>query len=95
MSYVVCLFFVVMQFFWRYAEEFIGKGLSTLVLLEVIFHACLAFTPMALPLAILLSTVMTMGNLGESLELRSPPLPHHTFADAADYSDGCRALRLL
>ena len=69
MSFVVCLFFVVMQFFWRYAEEFIGKGLSTLVLLEVIFHACLAFTPMALPLAILLSTVMTMGNLGESLEL--------------------------
>lgn len=69
MSYVVCLFIVVMQFLWRYSEELVGKGLSAAVLAEVIFHAGMTFTPMALPLAILLSTLMTMGNLGERLEL--------------------------
>lgn len=69
MSFVVCWFIVVMQFLWRYVDELVGKGLGGFMLLEIVFYGALSFIPMALPLGILLSTLMTMGNLGERLEL--------------------------
>ena len=69
MSFAVCWFIVVMQFLWRYIDELVGKGLSGFMLLKIIFYAALSFIPMSLPLGILLATLMTLGNLGERLEL--------------------------
>lgn len=69
MSFAVCWFIVVMQFLWRYIDELVGKGLSGFMLLKIIFYAALSFIPMSLPLGILLASLMTLGNLGERLEL--------------------------
>lgn len=58
-----------MQFLWRYIDDFIGKGLGFGVVAELMFYATINLVPMALPLAILLSSIMTFGALGESNEL--------------------------
>jgi lipopolysaccharide export system permease protein len=58
-----------MQFLWKYIDEMVGKGLDMLVLGEMFVYAALSLIPMALPLAILLSSLMTFGTLGEHLEL--------------------------
>lgn len=69
MTFGICLFIVLMQFLWRYIDDMVGKGLSILVLAEMLMYAALSLVPMALPLAILLASLMTFGNLGERLEL--------------------------
>ena len=69
MTFGICLFVVLMQFLWRYIDDMVGKGLSIPVLAEMFFYAALILVPMALPLAILLASLMTFGNLGERLEL--------------------------
>ncbi|GHV57976.1 membrane protein [Bacteroidia bacterium] len=58
-----------MQFVWQFVNDMVGKGVGIDVLAELFFYACISFTPMALPLAILLASLMTFGNLGEHLEL--------------------------
>jgi len=69
MTFAICLFIFMMQFLWRYVDEFVGKGLGVGVIAELFFYAALTLCPMALPLAILLASLMTFGNLGASLEL--------------------------
>lgn len=69
MTFFICLFIVLMQFLWRYIDDLVGKGLSVDVLGELFFYAALTMIPMALPLAILLASLMTFGNLGEHFEL--------------------------
>ena len=69
MTFFICLFIVLMQFLWRYVDEMVGKGLEMSVLAELFFYAAVTMVPMALPLAILLASLMTFGNLGERLEL--------------------------
>lgn len=69
MTFMICLFIVLMQFLWRHVDELVGKGLGFGVMAELFFYAALQLVPMALPLAILLASLMTFGNLGESLEL--------------------------
>ena len=69
MTFGICLFIVLMQFLWRYIDDMVGKGLGIPVLGEMFFYAGLSLFPMALPLAILLASLMTFGNLGERLEL--------------------------
>lgn len=69
MTFGICLFIVLMQFLWRYIDDMVGKGLGISVLGEMLFYAALFLVPMALPLAILLASLMTFGNLGERLEL--------------------------
>ena len=69
MTFFICLFIVMMQFLWKYIDEMVGKGLSFDVLAELFFYAALSMIPMALPLAILLASLMTFGNLGEQFEL--------------------------
>ena len=69
MTFFICLFIVLMQFLWRYIDELVGKGLAVDVLVELFFYAALTMIPMALPLAILLASLMTFGNLGEHFEL--------------------------
>lgn len=58
-----------MQFLWKYVEDFVGKGLETSVLAELFTYAALNLVPMALPLSILLASIMAFGNLGERYEL--------------------------
>ncbi len=69
MTFAICLFIILMQFLWKYVEDLVGKGLETQVLAELFLYAALALVPMALPLAILLASLMSFGNLGERYEL--------------------------
>lgn len=69
MTFFIALFILLMQFLWLYVDDLVGKGLDLYVLLELLFYASSTFVPMALPLAILLSSLMTFGNLGEHYEL--------------------------
>jgi lipopolysaccharide export system permease protein len=69
MTFAICLFILVMQFLWKYVQDIVGKGLDVLVMAELFSYASLSFIPMALPLAILLASLMTFGNLGERFEL--------------------------
>ncbi|HQW06174.1 MAG: LptF/LptG family permease [Flavobacteriales bacterium] len=68
-TFVIVLFILVMQFLWKYVDDLMGKGLEWYVLLELMTYATASFVPLALPLAILLSSIMTMGGLGENSEL--------------------------
>ncbi len=69
MTFAICLFLVLMQFLWKYVEDFVGKGLGLDVLGEMFMLAALSLIPMALPLSILLASLMVFGNMGENLEL--------------------------
>jgi lipopolysaccharide export system permease protein len=66
---VVCLFFLLMQFLWKYIDDLVGKGLDLSVIFQLLFYASASLVTLALPLAALLSGIMTMGNIAESNEL--------------------------
>ena len=68
-TFFICQFILMMQFLWRYVDELIGKGLSMEVLAQFFWYMSLMLVPQALPLAILLSSLIAFGNLGESSEL--------------------------
>lgn len=68
-TFFITLLVLVMQFFWLYIDDFVGKGLGAGLILEFIWYQGAVLVPLALPLAILLSSLMTFGNLGESFEL--------------------------
>lgn len=69
MTFGICLFIVLMQFLWKFVEDLVGKGLDNIVLAELFLYAMLSLIPMALPLALLLASLMAFGNMGERLEL--------------------------
>ncbi len=69
LTFFIALFILVMQFLWKYIDDLVGKGLQWQVIGELLFYASTTFVPLALPLAILLSSLMTFGNLGERYEL--------------------------
>jgi len=83
MTFFIALFVLVMQFLWKYIDDLAGKGLEWQVLFQLLFYASATLVPLALPLAVLLSSIMTMGQLGENLEL------------VAAKSSGISLLRLL
>ncbi len=68
-TFFICQFVLMMQFLWRYIDDLIGKGLSMEVLAEFFWYMGIMLVPQALPLAILLSSLITFGNLGENSEL--------------------------
>ncbi len=68
-TFLICVFVLLMQFLWRYVDDLVGKGLEWNVIAQLLFYASFTFVPMALPLSILLSSLMTFGNLGERYEL--------------------------
>lgn len=70
-SFFICLFVFMMQFTWRYVDELIGKGLSLDVLGQFFWYMAITLIPMSLPLAVLLASLITFGNMGEQLELLS------------------------
>lgn len=68
-TFFICQFVLMMQFLWRSIDELIGKGLSVEIMAQFFWYMALMLVPQALPLAILLSSLITFGNLGESYEL--------------------------
>ena len=68
-TFFICQFVLMMQFLWRYVEDFIGKGLTIDVMAQFFWYMGLMLMPQAFPLAILLSSLIAFGNLGESSEL--------------------------
>ena len=71
MTFFVSLFILLMQFVWKYIDDLVGKGLGWLIITKLMFLASSTFVPLALPLSILLSSLMMFGNLGEHYELVS------------------------
>ena len=68
-TFFVSLFVLIMQFFWLYMDEMIGKGISIWMLLKLLIYMSTTLVPLALPLSVLLSSIMTFGNMGENFEL--------------------------
>lgn len=71
LTFFISLFILEMQFLWQYFEDMVGKGLETTVLIKLFAYASASLVSMALPLAVLLSSIMTFGNMGEKYELVS------------------------
>ena len=69
LTFFIVLFLLLMQFLWRYIDELVGKGLEFKIIGELLLYAASGLVPLALPLAILLSSLMTFGNMGEYYEL--------------------------
>ena len=63
------MFFLIMQFLWKYVDDLMGKGLEISIILEMLFYVSASLIPLALPLAVLFSSIMTFGNLAENNEL--------------------------
>ena len=70
-SFGIALFVLMMHFLWLYIDEMMGKGLGILELMELLFYLTIVLVPQALPIGVLISTVMVMGNLAERYELSS------------------------
>ncbi len=68
-AFVICQFVLMMQFLWKYIDTLIGKGIPMDVLAQFFWYMGLILVPQALPLSILLASLITFGNLGESVEL--------------------------
>jgi len=69
LTFFITIFILLMQFLWKYVDDLVGKGLEWTIILRLMFYASATFIPLALPLAVLLSSLMTFGNLGEHYEL--------------------------
>ncbi len=69
LTFSISEFVLLLQFIWKILERVIGKGLDTLVILQLFWYILITLVPMALPLAILLASIMTLGNFGERYEL--------------------------
>jgi lipopolysaccharide export system permease protein len=68
-TFFITLFVLVLQFFWLYIDDVVGKGIDGLTVGRLVFYLSATLVPLALPLAVLLSSIMTLGNLGETFEL--------------------------
>jgi len=68
-TFFVALFILILQFLWKKIDQLAGKGLEWDVIAELLLYASAGLVPLALPLAVLLSSIMTFGNLGENFEL--------------------------
>jgi lipopolysaccharide export system permease protein len=69
LTFSVAVFVLLMQFVWKYIDDMVGKGLEFGVIAELLLYASATFVPMALPIAVLFASIMTMGNFGEKYEL--------------------------
>ncbi len=69
LTFFIVMFILLMHYLWMHIDELVGKGLGPGVIIELVFYASATLVPMGLPLATLLASIMTMGNLGENNEL--------------------------
>ncbi|MDB2675592.1 LptF/LptG family permease, partial [Flavobacteriales bacterium] len=68
-TFLLAIFLLLMQFLWKYIDDLVGKGLEMVVIAKLLFYAAARFVPMALPISVLLSSIMTFGNIAEKSEL--------------------------
>jgi lipopolysaccharide export system permease protein len=68
-TFFITLFVLILQFFWLWIDDFVGKGIDGVIFIKLIIYLSATLVPLALPLAVLLSSIMTFGNLGETFEL--------------------------
>ena len=68
-TFFITLFVLILQFFWLWIDDFVGKGIDGPIIIKLIVYLSATLVPLALPLAVLLSSIMTFGNLGETFEL--------------------------
>ncbi len=68
-TFFITLFVLTLQFFWLYIDDLVGKGLDLITIIKLTSYVSAYNIPLALPLAILISSIMTFGNLGETFEL--------------------------
>jgi lipopolysaccharide export system permease protein len=69
MTFFICVFILLMQFLWKYIDDLVGKGLDWKIVSELLLYASFGLVPLAFPLAMLLASIMTFGNMGENYEL--------------------------
>ncbi len=69
LTFLLAVFVLLMQFLWKYIDDMVGKGLDFWIIAQLLFYASATFVPMALPIATLFASIMTMGNFGEKYEL--------------------------
>lgn len=69
MTFFICIFILLMQFLWKFIDDLVGKGLEWRIVAEFLTYASFGLVPLAFPLAMLLASIMTFGNLGENYEL--------------------------
>jgi len=69
LTFSISEFVLLLQSLWKYLEKMIGKGLDTIIILKLMWYILITLVPMALPLAILLASIMVMGNFSERSEL--------------------------
>ncbi len=69
LTFSLAVLVLLMQFVWKYVDDLVGKGLEFSVIVELLLYASATFVPMALPIAVLFASIMTMGNFGEKYEL--------------------------
>jgi lipopolysaccharide export system permease protein len=80
LTFLIVVFVLLMQFLWKYIDDLVGKGLDMPVITELLMYTSASLVPMAMPLAVLLASIMTFGNLGEHNELiafKSAGVPLH------------------
>lgn len=68
-TFFLTLFVLILQFFWLWIDDYVGKGIDPIIMLKLVIYLSGTLVPLALPLAILLSSIMTFGSLGETFEL--------------------------
>ncbi len=69
LTFALAVFVLLMNFLWKYVDDLVGRGLDMWVIAKLLFYASITFVPMALPIATLFASIMTMGNFGEKYEL--------------------------
>ena len=69
LTFFVALFVLLMQFVWKWVDELVGKGLELSVMMKLMFYAAISLSSMAFPLAVMLASLMTFGNMGERYEI--------------------------
>ena len=68
-TFIISIFVLLMQFLWKYIDDLVGKGLEWYIIVKLMLYVSITLVPLALPLALLLASIMTFGNLAEHFEL--------------------------
>lgn len=68
-TFIISLFVLLMQFLWKYIDDLVGKGIDTVIIIKLMVYVSVTLVPLALPLSLLLSSLMTFGNLAEHFEI--------------------------
>lgn len=69
LTFLISLFVLLMQFLWKYIDDLVGKGLDWIIIFKLMVYVSITLVPLALPLSLLISSIMTFGNLAEHFEL--------------------------